>query len=106
LAVVDNATTLHITSSEASSFANVASVTLGNSAITFTGPTNGDVSGRKVVVNAITSGTVTGTGTATSWALVDGSVLYATGSLSSSQSVTSGNAFTLAAINIEIRDPA
>lgn len=105
LGVVDNATTLHITSAEASSFGNVAAVTLGNSAITFVGPVNGDVSGRKVTVEAITSGTVTGTGTANSWALVDGSVLYATGSLAASQSVTSGNSFTLDAIDIEIRDP-
>ena len=64
--------------------------------------------GRKVTVAQITDGTVTGTGTATHYALVDVSNtrLLATGALTASQSVTSGNTFTLAAFDIGIPDPA
>jgi hypothetical protein len=59
-----------------------------------------------VVVTAITDGTVSGTGTAAYWAITktSTSTLIATGSLTSSQAVTSGNTFTLDAINIAIRD--
>ena len=71
-------------------------------------PTNGDSSGRKVVISAITDGDITTTGTATHWALVatTATELLATTSLSSSQSVTTGNTFTLAAIDITIPDPS
>lgn len=60
--------------------------------------------GRRVTVAAITDGTVTGTGTATHWAITDtvNSRLLATGSLSASQSVTDGNTFTLGAFDIGI----
>ena len=81
---------------------------LGNKTGLNTGATEaGDVDGRKVVVPAITDGTVTETGTATHWALTDGaSILVATGALSASQGVTDGNSFTLDAIDITIRDAA
>jgi hypothetical protein len=104
LGVIDNATTLHITWAEAVS-GNVSVITLGNHPVSFTGPVDGDVSGRKVTINAISGGTVTGTGTASHWALVDGSTLYATGSLNETQEVSAGNTFSLAAFDIEIRDP-
>jgi hypothetical protein len=110
LAVIQSGgTRIDITSAEASSYANVASVTLGNKTGLTTGaPANGTVSGRKVTVPAITSGapgSVTGTGTATHWALTNGSsTLYATGALTASQSVTSGNTFTLDAVDIGITD--
>jgi hypothetical protein len=68
-------------------------------------PTNGATDGRKVVVPAITDGSVTASGTASHWALTNASnTLIATGSLTSSQSVTNGNTFTLDAIDITIRD--
>lgn len=70
-------------------------------------PEAGDTDGRKVVVPAITDGSVTATQTAGWWALTDGSsILVAAGALSSSQGVTSGNTFTLDAINLTIRDAA
>jgi hypothetical protein len=49
---------------------------------------------------------VTGTGTATHWAITKttGSTLMATGPLSASQGVTSGNTFTLGAFDITIPD--
>lgn len=104
-----NGTRIDICSQEPTTYAEATSTyTLGNKTGLNTGATqNGDSSGRKVVVPAITDGSVTGTGTATHWALTDGSaVLVATGSLSSSQAVTSGNTFTLGAIDITIPDAA
>jgi len=79
---------------------------LGNkTGVTVGAPEAGDTDGRKVVVSAITDGTVTETGTASHWALTGaGSVLIATGALSSSQGVTDTNTFTLDAIDITIRD--
>lgn len=80
---------------------------LGNSVVTTGAAQNGATDGRRVIVGAITNGSVTTTGTAVAWALTDGAaVLYATGALTSSQAVTSGNTFTLDAISITIRDAA
>ena len=69
-------------------------------------PANGASNGRRVTVAAITDGSVTGTGTATHWAITKttGSTLMATGPLSASQGVTSGNTFTLGAFDITIPD--
>ena len=85
-----------------------ATYSLGNKTGLNTGaPEDGDTNGRKVVVPAITDGSVTGTATATHWALTDGATLFlAWQTLSSSQAVTSGNTFTLGAIDITIPDPA
>lgn len=102
-----NGTRVDICSQEPTTYAEATSTyTLGNKTSVSTGATtNGDVDGRKVVVAAITGGSVTGTGTATHWALTDGSsVLIATGALSSSTSVTTGNTFSLGAFDIGIRD--
>ena len=104
-----NGTRIDICSQEPTTYAEATSTyTLGNKTGLNTGVTqNGAVSGRRVIVPAITDGSVTGTATATHWALTDGaSILVATGALSSSQAVTSGNTFTLDAISITIPDPA
>lgn len=103
-----NGTRLDITSAEATTYAQATStLTLGNDTVNTGATQAGAVDGRRVIVPAITAGSVTGTGTASHWALTDGtSVLVATGALSSSQSVTSGNTFTLDAISITIRDAA
>ena len=81
---------------------------LGNKTGLNTGATAaGATDGRRVIVPAITDGSVTNTGTASHWALTDGaSLLIATGALSSSQAVTASNTFTLDAISITIRDAA
>ena len=105
------ANVIHITSAEATSFANVSSVTLGNStSLSIGAPQDrvGGGDGREVVVAATTGGNVTGTGTATHYAIVDtaASRLLATGSLTAEQSVTSGNTFTLSSVAIGIPDPA
>jgi hypothetical protein len=110
LTVLDTeANAIHITSAEATSFANVSSVTLGNStSLSIGAPQDRAGGGREVVVAAITDGSVTGTGTATHYAIVDtvNSRLLATGSLTASQAVTSGNTFTLSSVAIGIPDPA
>lgn len=60
--------------------------------------------GRKVTVSAVTDGTVSASGTATHFALLDtvNSRLVAAQALSASQAVTSGNTFTLGAVDIRI----
>jgi len=82
--------------------------TCGNKTGLNTGATEaGATDGRRVIVPAITDGSVTDTQTAGWWALTDGSsVLIAAGALSATQAVTSGNTFTLDAISITIRDAA
>lgn len=103
-----NGTRLDICSQEPTTYAEATSTyTLGNDTVNTGATVAGATDGRRVIVPAITSGSVTGTGTATHWALTDGtSVLIATGALSSSQAVTSGNTFSLDAVSITIRDAA
>ena len=99
-----------VTSQEASTYAEANSTyALGNStSLSIGAPADRSGGGRKVAVAAITDGSITGTGTATHYALVDtnNSRLLATGSLTASQAVTSGNTFTLATFDIGIPDPA
>ncbi|MDF0598448.1 hypothetical protein [Psychromarinibacter halotolerans] len=104
-----NGTRIDICSQEPATYAEATTTyTLGNKTGLNTGaPEDGDSEGRKVVVPAVTDGSVTGNGTATHWALTNGAdELLATGALSSSQVVTSGNTFTLSAIDITINDAA
>ena len=104
-----NGTRIDICSQEPTSYTEATSTyTLGNKTGLNTGATEaGATDGRRVIVPAITDGTVSGTGTASHWALTDGSaILVATGALSSTQAVTSGNTFTLDAISLTIRDAA
>ncbi len=100
-----------ICSQEPASYAEATSTyTLGNStSISISAPTDGDTSGRKVTLAAISSASVTGTGSATHFAITDtsNSRLLITGSLSSGgQTVTTGNTFSLNALDIEIPDPS
>ena len=104
------ANAIHVTSQEATSYTEATSTyTLGNStSLSIGAPQDRSGGGREVVVAAISDGSVTGTGTATHYAIVDtvNSRLLATGSLTASQSVTSGNTFTLSSVSIGIPDPA
>jgi len=111
LTVLDTeANRIDITSIEATTYAEATSTnTLGNStSLSIGAPADRAGGGREVTVAAITDGSVTGTGTATHYAIVDtiNSRLLATGSLSASQAVTSGNTFTLSSVAIGIPDPA
>jgi hypothetical protein len=111
LSVLDTeANAIHITSQEATDYTDATSTsTLGNSTtLSITAPADRTGGGREVTVEAVVDGTVTGTGTATHYAIVDtiNSRLLATGSLTASQGVTTGNSFTLASFTIGIPDPA
>jgi hypothetical protein len=111
LTVLDTeANRIDITSQEATTYTDATSTsTLGNStSLSIGAPADRAGGGREVTVAAITDGSVTGTGTATHYAIVDtvNSRLLATGSLSASQAVTSGNTFTLSSVAIGIPDPA
>ena len=101
-----NGTRIDITSTDPGlTYATVTGNTLGNDTVNTGAPQDGVTDGRRVVVPAISAGSVTGTGTATHWALTNGTnTVIASGALSASQAVTSGNTFTLDAISITIRD--
>lgn len=101
---------LDICSQEPATYAAATTTyTLGNkTSLSIGAPADRTPNGRKVAVAQITDGSVTGTGTATHWAITDtgNSRLLATGALSASQAVTSGNVFTLASFDIGIPDAA
>jgi hypothetical protein len=101
-----NATRLDICSQEPTTFTEATSThTLGNkTSLSIGAPADRSPNGRKVTVAQITDGSVTGTATATHWAITKADTLMATGSLSAGQAVTSGNTFTLAAFDIGIPD--
>lgn len=69
----------------------------------FTGPTDYLTTGRKISSVAVADGAVSGTNTATHWAVDDGtSKLYAANTLASSQAVTNNNTFTLTSFDISM----
>jgi hypothetical protein len=110
LTVLDTeANAIYVTSQQAVSYVDAtATSALGNStSLSIGAPQDRAGGGREVVVAAITDGAVTGTGTATHYAIVDtiNSRLLAAGSLSASQAVTTGNTFTLSSVSIGIPDP-
>ena len=110
LTILDTeANVVHVTSAEATTYAQATStLTLGNStSLAIAAPSERSGGGRKVTVSAISDGSITGTGTVTHYALVDttNTRLLATAALTASQSVTSGNTFTLASFDIGIPDP-
>lgn len=102
-----NGTRMDITfTQEATTYTEATSTfTCANDTVTTGAPQAGATDGRRVIVGAITAGSVTATQTAGWWALTDGtSELLATGALSATQGVTSGNSFTLDATDVAIRD--
>jgi len=104
------ANVVHINSQEPTTFAEATSTyTLGNStSVTISAPADRTGGGRKVTMSAISDGTVTGTGNGTHYSISDStnSRLLVTGSLTASQSVTSGNTFSLEALDVGIPDPS
>lgn len=105
-----NGETIHICSQQPTTYTEASSTyTLGNeTTLNIASPSDRTGGGRKVNVLEILSGTVTATGTATHFAIVDdtNTSLLATGPLNASQAVTSGNTFSLTAFDIAIPDPA
>lgn len=103
-----DASRLDICTQEPTTYTEATSTyTKGNkTSLSVGAPADRTPNGRKVTVAAITDGTVSGTGTVTHWAISDvtDTRLLATGALSASQAVTSGNTFTLAAFDIGLPD--
>ncbi len=103
-------TRLDICSTEPTTYTQATSTyTLGNkTSITISAPAAKAGGGREVTISAISGGSVTGSGTAAYYAISDpgNSRVLATGPLSASQSVTSGNTFSLASFKIGIPGPA
>jgi len=102
-----NCTALHICSQLPATLVEAnTTYSLGNKTPPTIGtPTDGDASGRKIVVSAISDGSVTASGTASHWALVSGTELLAAEELATPQVVTSGNVFTLAELDVTLPDP-
>lgn len=110
LSELDTATsTLYICSQEPTTYAEASSTyALGSKTSLSIGAPADRVAagnGRRVTVASFSDGSVSTNGTATYWAITkSGTTLMATGSLASSQAVTSGNTFSLAAFDIGIPD--
>lgn len=107
--IANNVTELYVCSSQpadrAAAIAAALATKTGLTSGSFTGPANGDSSGRKITVNQQASIPVAAGGTATHVALCSGSVLlYVT--TCTSQALSSGNTVTVPAWDIEIADAA
>ena len=110
LQVLDlEANAVHITSQQATTYAEATSTyTLGHTtSISISAPPDSTGGGRQVTLTAVTGASVTASGTATHYAIVDtsNSRLLVTSALTASQSVTSGNTFSLEALDVGIPDP-
>lgn len=105
-----NVDRLDICSQEPTTYTEATSTyTLGNkTAPTMNGPQDRTGGGREAEMASFSDGSVTSTGTAShfAWANTGGTELIATEALSSSQSVTSGNTFSLTAHSVGIPDAA
>lgn len=107
----NNATRLTVCSAQPTTY-NEGNATYALADVTidstdFTGPANGDTSGRKIAINAQSGVTVDASGTATHVALLDvanSKLLYVT--TCTSQALTSGNTLSTSAWDVEIADPA
>jgi len=106
--IKNNATTLVFCSAEPANYAGIAAVALasvtGLTSGSFTGPADGDTSGRKLTVNAQTGIVPSSDGTIVYAVLHDGSTLIA-GTSVTSQAVTTLQTWASPAWDIEIADP-
>lgn len=104
----NNATEMYICSAQPTTYAEASSTykLAGKTGLTsgsYTGPANGDTSGRKMTKNAETGISVTANGTATHIALCTGAkVLHVT--TITSQVLTSGNTVNTPAYDMEFAD--
>lgn len=106
--VKNNVTEMYVCSSQPTSYAEASSTykLAGKTGLTsdsFTGPANGDVSGRKMTKNAELGISVTGNGSATHLALCTGAKVLLVTTITS-QVVTSGNTINTPAFDIEFAD--
>jgi hypothetical protein len=110
LQVIDNATTLTVTSAQPANQAGIAAVALASTTLTAGDGNgdytiaNGDTSGRKLTVAQQASISISASGTATHVVLDDGTNIYVT--TCTSQALTSGGTVTVPAFDIEVADPS
>lgn len=98
-----------ITTSLATTYSNVTSNTLGNkTSVAMAAVGDAGTDGQKVsMASSITDGAVTTEGTASHYALSNGSnLVYASGELAGNVAVATGSPFTLAIVDVIIRDAA
>lgn len=106
--IKNNATQMAICSAQPTNYAEATStyklaIKTGLTSGSFTGPSNGDVSGRKITKNAENGITVDADGSATHAALCSGSVLLYVTTITS-QVVTAGNTCNVPAFDVEFLD--
>jgi hypothetical protein len=107
--VKNGATQMSVCSSQPTTYAEAITtyklaIKTGLTSASYTGPANGDSSGRKLTTVAQSAITVDSSGTATHIALCSGSILlYVT--TCTSQALTAGNTVTIPAWKMEIADP-
>jgi len=107
LSVLTAATkTLYVCSSQPTTLAEATTTyKLGTKTGLGCGSPTAHTTGRKVIVTTFADGAVSATGSAAFFGIVDGTRLLASGPLASSQTVTSGNTFSLAAFDIALPAP-
>lgn len=106
---IATATTYTLCDGEPADYSDISAHALGDTTISgsdFGSPADGDVSGRKIQVNAQSGINIDSGGTADHVALDDGATLLYVTTLDSSQAVTSGNTADLGAWDVEIEDPS
>ena len=106
LAVIKGATTLLLCSSEPATRAAAVAAQLASKASPSFGTTGDGTSGREFAVTAITDASGDADGTATHWALIDGTDLLAAGALSSSVSIASGSTVSIESFTVGLNDPS
>jgi len=103
--VTAGATAMHVCSGDPTTRAAVLTNSLATVTPTYTGPVNGDTSGRKITSDQKTGVSVTATGTAGVVCHIDATDLLYKTDESTGQTLTSGNTCTIPAHDIEIADP-
>ena len=99
---------IYLCSQQPATYAEATSTyALGNvTGIAISAPADGTPDGRAVTVSAASGGSITASGTATHYAIVDSanSRLLASSTLTASQAVTSGNTFALGSFSVRFPD--
>lgn len=102
LNVVRAATTLHVCSSEPATFAGVSTASLGSRPVTNGAVGNRTGGGREFTSTPGTAANYGASGTASHYALVDGTRLLATGALTATKAVNSGDAIDIDPVVVAI----
>lgn len=98
--------TIHITSAQPANYAGIAAVVLAQGSAGAYTAANGDVSGRKNTMAAVTGLPITNTGTATHVVISDGASTLKLITTCTSQALTSGGTVDTSTWSHEITDPS